>query len=333
MILTGPEIAREREAGRLVLDPFDAAQVQPNSYNLALGPTLAYYTGAVLDTRRENPWVTVPIPAGGFVLRPDRIYLGSSVEVLGSNHLVPVIRSRSGAARLGLFVHVTADLIDIEVRRAVDVPAARGPAGAGPRRRPAGAGDVLAPPRRDHPLRRQIPGIARPAALADPPRHRRGGVAVTGRRVEDPAAGRPDPTVRAWSPQRSPRSAAATCWPTTRSRRRSWTPTAGSTSACTWTPWSAGPRCAEAGALSAARLATGAELVAVAAVRHPKPTESAVARVVPPCGLCRELLLDHAPGLHAVVHDGTGAVLTPLSALLPHKYTGTKWPAEPAAET
>ena len=113
MILTGPEIARERDRRRLVLDPFDPVQVQPNSYNLALGPTLAYYTGTVLDTRRENPYTVVAIPGEGFVLEPDRIYLGSSVEILGSDHLVPVIRSRSGAARLGLFVHVTADLIDI----------------------------------------------------------------------------------------------------------------------------------------------------------------------------------------------------------------------------
>lgn len=113
MILTGPEIARERTRRRLVLDPFDPGHVQPNSYNLALGPTLVYYTGDVLDTRAENPWEVVQIPDDGFVLQPDRIYLGSSVEVLGSDHLVPVIRSRSGAARLGLFVHVTADLIDI----------------------------------------------------------------------------------------------------------------------------------------------------------------------------------------------------------------------------
>ncbi|MFI9587786.1 dCTP deaminase [Streptomyces sp. NPDC052236] len=113
MILTGSQIARERESKRLVLDPFDPGHIQPNSYDLALGPTLVHYTDPVLDTRRENPYVQVPIPDDGFVLEPDRIYLGSSVEVLGSNHLVPVIRSRSGAARLGLFVHVTADLIDI----------------------------------------------------------------------------------------------------------------------------------------------------------------------------------------------------------------------------
>lgn len=90
--------------------------------------------------------------------------------------------------------------------------------------------------------------------------------------------------------------------------------------------------CAEAGALSAARLATDAELVAVAAVRFPKPTEPAVARIVPPCGVCRELLLDHAPGLAVVVdHVGGQALLEPIAALLPHKYRGTKWPVPPYA--
>lgn len=85
--------------------------------------------------------------------------------------------------------------------------------------------------------------------------------------------------------------------------------------------------CAEAGALSAARLVTDAELLAVAAVRYPKPTEPPQARLVPPCGLCRELLLDHAPTLRVAVHSGAGIVLEPLVGLLPHKYAGTKWPA------
>ncbi|MEU2514501.1 hypothetical protein [Streptomyces syringium] len=87
--------------------------------------------------------------------------------------------------------------------------------------------------------------------------------------------------------------------------------------------------CAEAGALSAARLATSAPLIALAAVRYPKPTETCGARIVPPCGLCRELLLDHAPELRAAIYDGARVGLTPLAGLLPHKYVGTKWPAEP----
>lgn len=39
--------------------------------------------------------------------------LGSSCERIGSNSYVPIVHARSGIARLGLFVHVTADLIDI----------------------------------------------------------------------------------------------------------------------------------------------------------------------------------------------------------------------------
>ncbi|GAA3233233.1 cytidine deaminase [Streptomyces filipinensis] len=84
--------------------------------------------------------------------------------------------------------------------------------------------------------------------------------------------------------------------------------------------------CAEAGALSAARLVTSAGLLAVAAVRFPKPTEPPIARIVPPCGLCRELLLDHAPHI-SVVLPHPEDTLTPLGRLLPHKYVGTKWPA------
>ncbi|MFF4371459.1 hypothetical protein [Streptomyces sp. NPDC001594] len=86
--------------------------------------------------------------------------------------------------------------------------------------------------------------------------------------------------------------------------------------------------CAEAGALSAARLVTSASLLAVAAVRFPKPTEPPYARVVPPCGLCRELLLDHAPHISVVLPDPEDP-LTPLAGLLPHKYVGTKWPTSP----
>ncbi|MER5648694.1 cytidine deaminase [Streptosporangium sp. NPDC002524] len=83
--------------------------------------------------------------------------------------------------------------------------------------------------------------------------------------------------------------------------------------------------CAEAVALGVARMATSAPLVLVAAVRHPKPDERTPARLVPPCGLCRELLLDHAPDLAAVIGGPLGPRTAALAELLPHKYVGTKW--------
>lgn len=113
MILTGPKIRDEVTAGRIVISPFSEDQVNPNSYNFRLGPTIKWYLDPTLDVRRPNRVGEICIPECGLELSPDRIYLGSTEEVMGSNQYVPIIRARSGVARLGLFVHVTADLIDI----------------------------------------------------------------------------------------------------------------------------------------------------------------------------------------------------------------------------
>ena len=47
------------------------------------------------------------------ILPKNSFFLASSKEKIGSNFYVPMIHAKSGIARLGLFVHVTADLIDI----------------------------------------------------------------------------------------------------------------------------------------------------------------------------------------------------------------------------
>jgi len=113
MILTGPKIAAERKAGRIVIKPFAPDMVSPNSYDFRLGPMLLGYKNYILDCARLNETEEIPIPEAGYVLHPGRIYLGHTVETMGSKHYVPIIRGRSSVARLGLFVHVTADLIDI----------------------------------------------------------------------------------------------------------------------------------------------------------------------------------------------------------------------------
>ncbi|GAA1889784.1 dCTP deaminase [Asanoa iriomotensis] len=113
MILTGPEIVHRRERGEITIDPFDLSCVSPNSYDFHLSADIGWYTVDVLDCRSENPFARSTIPAQGMVLEPHRIYLVSTAEKMGSAHFVPIIRARSSTARLGLFVHVTADLIDI----------------------------------------------------------------------------------------------------------------------------------------------------------------------------------------------------------------------------
>ncbi len=39
--------------------------------------------------------------------------LASSTEIVGSNYFVSIIHAKSSLARMGLFVHCTADLVDI----------------------------------------------------------------------------------------------------------------------------------------------------------------------------------------------------------------------------
>jgi len=111
--LTGPEIARQIKLGTIEIDPFDEANLNPNTYNLTLGRTLVRYTGDVLDANRPNDYEEITLGDDGIILAPNRIYLGHSVERIGADLFVPTVHSRSGAARLGFFSTITAELIDL----------------------------------------------------------------------------------------------------------------------------------------------------------------------------------------------------------------------------
>src|ERR1017187_2061866 len=113
MILTGHRILKEWKAGRIWISPFESGQINPNSYDFRLGRQIKVYENYILDPKKHNKTRAIEIPDSGLVIMPGRIYLGHTVEKMGSNFFVPIIRAKSSIARLGLFVHVTADLIDI----------------------------------------------------------------------------------------------------------------------------------------------------------------------------------------------------------------------------
>ncbi|MGW1913850.1 dCTP deaminase [Streptomyces sp. NPDC002076] len=113
MILTGPEITAAAHDGRLRITPFAADQVNPNSYNVRLGPTLITYTGMVLDAHRPNPTREIALGPDGQVLQPEELYLGHTLEEVGSDTFVPLLFGRSSVGRLGLFVEITAPIGDI----------------------------------------------------------------------------------------------------------------------------------------------------------------------------------------------------------------------------
>jgi len=112
MILSGHEILN-RLGEDIEIDPFDAAQVNPNSYNLTLHDELMVYEEVVLDMARANRVRRIPIPEEGIILSPNQLYLGRTVERTATHNLVPQIEGRSSIGRLGLFVHVTAGFGDV----------------------------------------------------------------------------------------------------------------------------------------------------------------------------------------------------------------------------
>jgi dCTP deaminase len=103
MILSGEEI-RRRLGAEIVIDPFDPARVNPNSYNLSLHDELLVYEEVVLDAAAPNRYTRIKIPAEGLTLHPGQLYLGRTTEQTQTRDLVPRIQGRSSLARLGLFI-------------------------------------------------------------------------------------------------------------------------------------------------------------------------------------------------------------------------------------
>lgn len=113
MILSGPEIRRQVESGVITVTPFEPGHVNPNSIDLTLGNVILRYCDSIIDPRVEPTVIEEKIPETGLLLEPLGFCLGSSREVVGSREFVPMVHAKSSTARAGLFVHVTADLIDI----------------------------------------------------------------------------------------------------------------------------------------------------------------------------------------------------------------------------
>lgn len=116
-ILSGPEILRRRELGQIIITPFDAKHVGPNSVDLHLGDELLAYDMRdsymlngqfVIDAARPPPTFKVQKTGGGWLLWPGWLYLGHTKEYTETYNLVPYIDGRSSFGRLGVFAHVTA---------------------------------------------------------------------------------------------------------------------------------------------------------------------------------------------------------------------------------
>ena len=112
MILTGSEIKRNVTLGRIVIEPFNENQINPNSYNYRLGETyIEINNDTMIDLKSSQRKMQIhTLPDKGIIFSPNRIYLCNTYETIGSEHYVTSLIGKSSMGRLGVFLQLSADL-------------------------------------------------------------------------------------------------------------------------------------------------------------------------------------------------------------------------------
>ncbi|MGN6301699.1 MAG: dCTP deaminase [Angustibacter sp.] len=119
MLLSDRDITAEIDAGRVVLDPYDPAMLQPSSVDIRLDRFFRLFDNhkyAVIDPAEDQPDLTRLVevdPDEPFVLHPGEFVLGSVYEVVTlPDDVAARVEGKSSLGRLGLLTHATAGFID-----------------------------------------------------------------------------------------------------------------------------------------------------------------------------------------------------------------------------
>ena len=118
-VLADRDIRAELESGRVVIRPYDPADVQPSSVDLHLDRLFRVFRNnryPYIDVRAPQPDLTELLRVAddeAFVLHPGEFVLGQTVEwVELPDDLVARLEGKSSLGRLGLLIHSTAGYVD-----------------------------------------------------------------------------------------------------------------------------------------------------------------------------------------------------------------------------
>jgi dCTP deaminase len=113
-ILSSSAILENIKNGRISVEPFVPAHVNPASVDLTLGKRVLEHSliGPNLDPRSPGEHIEYQLGEEGLVLYPGRAYLMHTEEVVHSSHFVSVLDGKSSIGRLFISVHETAGYID-----------------------------------------------------------------------------------------------------------------------------------------------------------------------------------------------------------------------------
>ena len=119
VLLSDRDIRDQLDSGRVVLDPYDPAMIQPSSVDVRLDKYFRLFDNhkyAVIDPAAEQPDLTHLVEVEGddpFVLHPGEFVLASTYEAVTlPDDVAARLEGKSSLGRLGLLTHSTAGFID-----------------------------------------------------------------------------------------------------------------------------------------------------------------------------------------------------------------------------
>ena len=119
MVLSDRTILQLIGEGRIGVEPFDRADVQPSSIDLRLGADFQVFRNSrypYIDPAREQSGLTELVTATAeepFVLHPGEFVLGTTAEWIKlPDDIVARLEGKSSLGRLGLLIHSTAGYVD-----------------------------------------------------------------------------------------------------------------------------------------------------------------------------------------------------------------------------
>lgn len=119
MLLSDRDIKAEISAGRVKVEPFDGAMIQPSSVDVRLDRFFRVFENhkySVIDPSIEQSELTREVAVESdeeFILHPGEFVLASTYEVITlPDDIAGRLEGKSSLGRLGLLTHSTAGFID-----------------------------------------------------------------------------------------------------------------------------------------------------------------------------------------------------------------------------
>ncbi|QWF80685.1 dCTP deaminase [Amycolatopsis sp. CA-230715] len=119
MLLSDRDLRAQLDAGRLGVEPFDPAMLQPSSIDVRLDRFFRVFDNTKythIDPKLQQDELTSMVEKEGedpFVLHPGEFVLGSTYELVTlPDDLAGRLEGKSSLGRLGLLTHSTAGFID-----------------------------------------------------------------------------------------------------------------------------------------------------------------------------------------------------------------------------